>query len=196
MNSGQYNQKVACGKPGENSVPVLPLNASDAATVIGHLILIALLSTCVFAQQSAQERAANLRAQLTETQARQAELQTRLQQLAEDLKPENIEHSLAGVGSTHPEELREQRRRQLEIEKKGLESQLEVLAANRTRLEAAVARADAESYGESAGLSAGNRQSQTNNAAAASNGRHGRRKRVRKRRPILRSADQHLRTKK
>lgn len=172
------------------------MRRSKTATVIGHLILIALLSTCVCAQQSAQERAADLRAQLTDTQARQAELQTRLHQLEEDLKPENIEHSLAGVGSTHPEELREQRRRQLEIEKKGLESQLEVLAASRARLEAAVARADAESYVESAGLGAGKRQSQTNNAAAASNARHGRKHRVRKRRPIPRPADQRLRTKK
>jgi hypothetical protein len=48
----------------------------------------------VLAQESAQQRAANLRAQLTETQAKQAELQTRLQQLQEDLKPENIERSL------------------------------------------------------------------------------------------------------
>src|SRR5205823_3361221 len=75
------------------------------------------------AQSNAQERAANLRAQLVEAQARQAELQTRLQQLEENLKPENIERSLAGVGSVHPEELREARRRQLEIEKRGVRSE-------------------------------------------------------------------------
>src|SRR5437773_4004344 len=119
--------------------------------VAGVMILSGLLVVQVTAQESPQNRAASMRAQLVETQARQVELQTRLQQLEEDLKPENIEHSLAGVGSTHPEELREQRRRQLENEKKGVESQLEVLAAGRTRLEAAVARADAESYVESAG---------------------------------------------
>jgi len=165
---------------------------SGTTTVIEVSILIGLFSICVFAQQSAQERAANLRAQLTETQARQAELQTRLQQLEEDLKPAKIEHSLAGVGSTHPEELREQRRRQLEIERKGIESQLEVLAAGRTRLEAAVARADTESYRESAGPGAGNRQSQTDNAAGASNSAHGRREhRIKKRRPIRRSVNQH-----
>src|SRR5882724_11052155 len=97
--------------------------------VVGLMILSVLLVVQVTAQESAQNRAASLRAQLVETQARQAELQTRLQQLEEDLKPDNIEHSLAGVGSTHPEELREARRRKLEIERKGIESQLEVLAA-------------------------------------------------------------------
>src|SRR6266705_6575254 len=119
--------------------------------VAGVMILSGLLVVQVTAQESAQNRAASLRAQLVETQARQAELQTRLQQLEEDLKPENIEHSLAGIGSVHPEELREARRRQLEIEKRGVQSQLDVLAASRSRLETAIAAADAESYRQSAG---------------------------------------------
>jgi hypothetical protein len=58
---------------------------------------------------------------------------------------------LAGIGSTHPEELRAERRRQLEIQKKGIQSQLELLAASRIRLEAAIARADTLSYQQSAG---------------------------------------------
>src|SRR6266576_1538474 len=89
-----------------------------AIYVIGFLSFSGLVAVQVTAQESAQERAANLRAQLIDTEAKQAELQMRLQQLAEDLKPENIERSLAGVGSTHPEDLREARRRQLEIQKK------------------------------------------------------------------------------
>jgi hypothetical protein len=100
----------------------------------------------VVAQESGQQRAANLRAQLVEMQARQTELQMHLQQLADELQPENIERALAGIGSTHPEDLRAQRRRQLEIEKKGVESQLDTLAASRARLEAATASADAISY--------------------------------------------------
>jgi hypothetical protein len=118
------------------------------------LIAAGLLAVSTPAQSNAQERAANLRAQLVDTQARQAELQTRLQQLEEDLKPESIERSLAGVGSVHPEELREARRRQLEIEKRGVQSQLDTLAASRSRLETAIAAADAESYRQSAGPSA------------------------------------------
>src|SRR6266566_4259076 len=87
--------------------------------------------------------AENLRAQIQEVQAKEAELQIRSQQLDEALKPENIERSLAGVGSTHPEELREMRRRQLEIQRKGIQSQLDNLATTRARLEAAIATADA-----------------------------------------------------
>jgi peptidoglycan hydrolase CwlO-like protein len=102
------------------------------------------------AQTTAQEQAAKLRAQLNEVQARQTELQARLERLEEDLKPENIQNSLAGVGSTHPEELREQRRRQLETERKGVQAQLDQLAASRTRLETAIAEADARAYHESA----------------------------------------------
>ncbi len=174
------------------------MQRSRTTVAIEVSILIGLLAIDVFAQVSAQERAANLRSQLIETQAKQAELQTHLQQLEQDLKAENIERSLAGVGSTHPEELREQRRRQLEIQKRGLESQLEVLTASRTRLEAAVARADTESYRESAGVGPGGRQPRIRKAAAAaSNGVHRPRKhRVNKRRAILRSANQHLGTKK
>lgn len=106
----------------------------------------------VSAQEARAERAANLRAQLIDVQARQVGLQTRLQAIDEEIKPENIERSLAGIGSTHPEELRAQRRRQLEIEKKGLQSQLETLAASRSRLETAIATAEVLSY-QSAGPS-------------------------------------------
>jgi uncharacterized protein involved in exopolysaccharide biosynthesis len=124
------------------------------AVLLGVSIVVGLLAVGTPAQTNAQERAANLRAQLVDAQARQAELQTRLQQLEEDLKPDNIERSLAGVGSVHPEELREARRRQLEIERRGIQSQLDVLAASRSRLETAIAAADAESYRQSAGPSA------------------------------------------
>src|ERR1041384_3226974 len=120
-------------------------------TLLGISIIVSLRAARTPAQTNAQERAANLRAQLADTEARQTELQSRLQQLEENLKPDNIERSLAGVGSVHPEELREARRRRLEIEKRGLQSQLDVLAASRSRLETAIAAADANSYRQSAG---------------------------------------------
>ena len=125
-----------------------------ALALVAALIAVGLLADPVRAQNSAQERAASLRAQLVEVEAKQTELQTRLQQLDEQLKAENIERSLAGVGSVHPEELRAARRRQLEIERRGVQSQLEVLSASRSRLETAVAAADAESYRQSAGPAA------------------------------------------
>jgi len=101
-------------------------------------------------QTKGQELAADLRSQLLELETKQAALQTRLKELEEKSKPENIEQSLAGVGSTRPEDLREQKRRQLELERSGVQKQLDLLATSRTRLEASIARADIEAYRQSA----------------------------------------------
>ena len=126
------------------------------------LLLSGLFATTTLAQTSAQEMAANLRVQLSEVEVRQAEMQARDEQLEEDLKPENIERSLAGIGSTRPERLREQRRRQLEIARDRVRIQLDELDRNHTRLEAAIAEADAIAYWQSAGLSIGTTR-RTNN---------------------------------
>ena len=118
-------------------------------------MIVGFLAAPVMMQTTAQERAANLRRQLVEVQAKQAEMETRLQQLEENLKPENIEKGLAGIGSTRPEELREQRRRQLEIERKSVQTRLEQLATSRTRLETGIVQADAAAYHSSARPNAG-----------------------------------------
>jgi hypothetical protein len=117
-----------------------------AGPLILEVFTFVLLALPVHAQEPTLERAARLRAQLADLQAQQTDLQTRLVQIDEDIKPENIERSLAGVGSTHPEELREARRRQLEIQRKGIQSQLDSLAETRTRLENAIALAEVEGY--------------------------------------------------
>jgi len=122
-------------------------------TLLATLIIAAVLATPTWAQETAQERAASLRLQLVEVQSKQSELQLRLRQLEEDMKPENIEKTLSGVGSTRPEDLREQRRRQLETERSRLQSQVDLLTASRTRLETAVAQADVEVYRQSVGVS-------------------------------------------
>ncbi|HEV8137866.1 MAG TPA: hypothetical protein VGP85_24515 [Pyrinomonadaceae bacterium] len=118
----------------------------------GTLLLSGVFATTAVAQSSAQDIAANLRLQLSEVEVRQAEMQARDEQLQEDLKPENIEQSLAGVGSTHPENLREQRRRQLESARARVRIQLDELDSSHKRLEAAIAEADAEAYWQSAGI--------------------------------------------
>src|SRR6184192_1303111 len=125
-----------------------------AQLIILKAFCVSVLLMPAWAQGGTQERAATLRAQLAEVQAQQTELQTRLGQIDEDIKPENIERSLAGVGSTHPEDLREARRRQLEIQRKGIQSQLDNLATTRARLEAAIATADAQGYREMVGPNA------------------------------------------
>ena len=122
------------------------------------LLLSGLFATTTLAQISAQEIAANLQVQLSEVEVRTSEMQARDEQLEEDLKPENIERSLAGIGSTRPELLREQRRRQLEIARARVRAQLDELDRSRTRLETAVAEADAVAYWQSAGISSGTTQ--------------------------------------
>jgi hypothetical protein len=116
------------------------------------LVLSALFATTALAQTSAAEIAANLRVQLTELQVTKADLEARNEQLEEDLKPENIESSLAGIGSTRPEVLREQRRRRLEVARERVRVQLDELDRNRVRLETAIAEADAIAYWQSAGI--------------------------------------------
>jgi hypothetical protein len=87
-----------------------------------------------------------LRSQLLDAQAKEAGLEARQHQLDEDLKPENIERSLAGIGSTRPEELRESRRRQLSIERDGVRAQLKLVATSRERLESVIRLAETQAY--------------------------------------------------
>lgn len=117
------------------------------------LMMVVLLgSVQVLAQDasSGAQTAEKLRAQLSELQTREAELQFRLNDLDYQLKPENIERYFAGVGSTKPEELREQRRKQLQIEKNSVVSQLQSIADSKLRVETAITRADALAYQQSA----------------------------------------------
>lgn len=119
----------------------------------GLMIFLLLLtfSSAVQAQQStAAERAERLRAQLVEVQEKEDALTARAEELDEALKPENIERSLAGIGSTRPEELRETRRRKLQSQRDGVTAQLRVLETSRLRLEAAILDADARAYQQSA----------------------------------------------
>jgi hypothetical protein len=117
------------------------------------LILLVTSALNIQAQpKSAAQEADDLRLQLIDVQAQEEGLRTRAAQLDEALKPENIERSLAGVGSTRPEELRETRRRQLQSERDGVAAQLTTLETSRLRLEAAIRDADARAYQESAGV--------------------------------------------
>lgn len=113
------------------------------------LLIILCLScwTLAAAQSSSVE---SLRAQLSDVQQKETEIQTRVRQIEEDMRPENIEKALALNGSTRPEEVREQRRRQLEIQKNNLQSQLDQLSQSRVRLETAISTAEAAQYQQSA----------------------------------------------
>lgn len=118
--------------------------------------LVLVLLSSVFAFVNGQEVASaadtvdRIKLQLLDLQAKEEELKYRQIELEEALKPENIARSLAGVGSTRPEELREARRRQLTIERDGVVAQLRILANTRTRLENSLAEAQGRAYHESA----------------------------------------------
>jgi hypothetical protein len=122
------------------------------ALLISLLVLVVTVpgSQALAQKADAAQRAAELRMQLADVVAREAELKLRLEQLNEDIKPENIERSLAGYGSTRPEELRAQRRRQLQIEIDSVENQLSYLGQSRANLESSIASADALAYQQSA----------------------------------------------
>jgi len=90
----------------------------------------------------AEERAGILRKQLVESIERETAYRSRLAQMDEEVRPENVERSLSGVGTTRTAEIREVRRRSLEIEKRGLESLLNLNTQSRARLEDDVRQAD------------------------------------------------------
>ena len=92
----------------------------------------------------AEERAGILRKQLIETIEKESTYKGRLAQMDEEVRPENVERSLSGVGTTRTAEIREVRRRSLEIEKKGLESLLTLNTQSRARLEEDVRQADSQ----------------------------------------------------
>jgi predicted nucleic acid-binding Zn-ribbon protein len=93
----------------------------------------------------AEARSAALRTELRDVQTKEADLEARAEDVDYALKPENIERATAGYGTTHPEEVREQRRKQLESEKQRLRKQLDQLAISHARLDEAIATSDAES---------------------------------------------------
>jgi cell division protein FtsB len=104
------------------------------------VISLLLLAAPVGAQDATAgaQRVEALRRQLRDVTEKQTQLQAREQQLDEALKPENVERSVAGIGTTDATALRDQRRQQLEREKAALVEQLRSLDASRMRLEASI----------------------------------------------------------
>lgn len=91
----------------------------------------------------AEQRAESLRAQQVDVESKLADMHAKVEQIDYDLKPENIEHA-TGFGTVHPEEAREQRRRQLESERARLLAQIKILESSRDHLEQSLVTADAE----------------------------------------------------
>ncbi|HXT63649.1 MAG TPA: hypothetical protein VN696_11495 [Pyrinomonadaceae bacterium] len=90
----------------------------------------------------AEQRAELLRRQLLELIEKETAYRTRIAQIDEDMRPENIERTLNPYGTTRTAELRDNRRRVLENERKGQENLLNVAASAHMRLEEDVRQAD------------------------------------------------------
>lgn len=90
----------------------------------------------------AEQRSDGLRKQLIEMIEKENSIQTRLDAIEIDLRPELIERSVAGVGSLRPEELREARRRQLTSERTNLQNLIAEIRRNRATLETNLNKAD------------------------------------------------------
>jgi predicted nucleic acid-binding Zn-ribbon protein len=92
----------------------------------------------------AEQRAESVRGQMLDTESKLADLQARMDQVDYALKPENIDRSVAGYGTVHPEDARDTRRHELENEKARLQVQITLLENSRTRLQASLSTAEAE----------------------------------------------------
>jgi hypothetical protein len=90
----------------------------------------------------AEQRAEGLRKQLFELIEKETSLRGRLVQLDEESRPDNIERSLSGVGTTRTVELRDTRRKVLENDKRGSDTLLSQVSQSRVRLEEDVRQAD------------------------------------------------------
>jgi hypothetical protein len=90
----------------------------------------------------AEQRAETMRRQLLELTEKETAYRTRIMQLDDELRPDSIDRSLSGIGTTRTPELRDLRRRQIDNERKGVEILLGQAASNRVRLEDEVKQAD------------------------------------------------------
>lgn len=92
----------------------------------------------------AEQRSSQLRTELRDVQGKKADLEGHLDQVENDLKPENIERAVAGYGTTKPEELRAQRQKALENDRTRTRQQIDQLTASESRIQQAIATSDVE----------------------------------------------------
>ena len=108
------------------------------------LVVVAAIPAPAQDVSAAELRIEKLRAQLRDVVDREAQLQERVARLEEDLRPVNVERSVATVGTTDAAAVRARRREQLEREKADVAGQLSAVSARRAGLEAEIAAAEAE----------------------------------------------------
>jgi hypothetical protein len=90
----------------------------------------------------AEQRAETLRKQLFEMIDKENQIKTRLDQIENDIRPEMLERSVAFAGSLRPEELRDNRRKNLEVDRNNLQKLLTEIQNTKSSLELNVQKAD------------------------------------------------------
>src|ERR1041385_1903990 len=88
-----------------------------------------------------EQLAQSLQNELVTVGENEANLQARMDQVNEQLRSENIDQ-IQVMGSVHPEQVRESARRQLSNEKQRIQTQLDLLQHNKTRIQSALSTAD------------------------------------------------------
>ena len=88
-----------------------------------------------------EQRAQNLEEQLFSITKEEANLQAQLDDVNEQLRPENIDR-LQVMGSLRPEEVRESTRRKLTNQQMRIQAQIQVLQQNRARIQSSISVTD------------------------------------------------------
>jgi hypothetical protein len=90
----------------------------------------------------AETRSETLRKQLFDMIDRENQIKTKLDQIENDIRPEMLERSVAFAGSLRPEELRDNRRKNLEVDRRNLQNLLTEIQNTKASLELNVQKAD------------------------------------------------------
>lgn len=89
-----------------------------------------------------EDRIRALQKELVELSARETPLRKRLDEIESQQQPERIERSLAGVGSTKPEEERDAISKRLSNERRQIQTQLDTIQASRVRNQSFITNAE------------------------------------------------------
>jgi hypothetical protein len=101
------------------------------------------ISVSVTLLTQTEQRAETLQKQLLELIEKETSYRSRITQIDEDMRPDNVERALNPMGTTRTVEARETRRRILESDRRGFDTLLTLTAQSRIRLEEDVKQADA-----------------------------------------------------
>ena len=90
----------------------------------------------------AEQRADSLRKQLFDMIEKESTIRTKLDLIENDIRPETIDRTVAFAGSLRPEELRNMRKKSLEIERTNLQSLLVEVQKTKSNIDQTVQKAD------------------------------------------------------